>query len=139
MKWSCSICGYTHEGAAAPDKCPQCGVPAEKFEKIYGMLIEEVIEALPCIKIIILEPFVLKGIGTAEHYDEFRDEIKKRGEAAKRIAEKYGLAFVSLQDKFDDASADGNADYWTADGVHPTAAGHQLIKESLAEAVEKLI
>ena len=79
------------------------GVCAEKFEKIYGMLIEEVIEALPCIKIIILEPFVLKGIGTAEHYDEFRDEIKKRGEAAKRIAEKYGLAFVSLQDKFDDA------------------------------------
>ena len=34
MKWSCSICGYTHEGAAAPEKCPQCGVPAEKFNAV---------------------------------------------------------------------------------------------------------
>ena len=33
MKWTCSVCGYTHEGDAAPAKCPQCGVPAEKFNK----------------------------------------------------------------------------------------------------------
>ena len=31
MKWVCSVCGYTHEGDAAPEKCPLCGVPAEKF------------------------------------------------------------------------------------------------------------
>ena len=31
MKWTCTVCGYTHEGDAAPEKCPQCGVPAEKF------------------------------------------------------------------------------------------------------------
>lgn len=34
MKWTCSVCGYTHEGDAAPEKCPQCGVPAEKFNKV---------------------------------------------------------------------------------------------------------
>ncbi|QIB70792.1 NADH peroxidase [Aminipila butyrica] len=34
MKWTCSVCGYTHEGAEAPEKCPQCGVPAEKFIKV---------------------------------------------------------------------------------------------------------
>ena len=34
MKWSCSVCGYTHEGDAAPEKCPQCGVPAEKFNPV---------------------------------------------------------------------------------------------------------
>ena len=32
-KWVCSVCGYTHEGDTAPEKCPQCGVPAEKFVK----------------------------------------------------------------------------------------------------------
>ena len=34
MKWTCSICGYTHEGDTPPAKCPQCGVPAEKFNKV---------------------------------------------------------------------------------------------------------
>ena len=30
-KWVCSICGYVHEGDEAPEKCPQCKAPAEKF------------------------------------------------------------------------------------------------------------
>ncbi|TDT56470.1 NADH peroxidase [Fonticella tunisiensis] len=30
-KFVCSICGYVHEGDAAPDKCPVCNAPAEKF------------------------------------------------------------------------------------------------------------
>ena len=32
-KWVCSVCGYVHEGEAAPERCPQCRVPAEKFTK----------------------------------------------------------------------------------------------------------
>lgn len=31
MKFICEVCGYVHEGDAAPAKCPQCGVPASKF------------------------------------------------------------------------------------------------------------
>ena len=34
MKWTCTVCGYTHEGDQPPEKCPQCGVPAEKFKKV---------------------------------------------------------------------------------------------------------
>ncbi len=30
-KWICSICGYTHEGPEAPDKCPQCQSNKDKF------------------------------------------------------------------------------------------------------------
>ncbi|MFR9650525.1 MAG: NADH peroxidase [Rikenellaceae bacterium] len=30
-KWRCTVCGYIHEGAEAPEKCPLCKVPAEKF------------------------------------------------------------------------------------------------------------
>ena len=41
----------------------QNGVDADKFFKIYSMLIEEVKEALPDIKIMILEPFALKEKG----------------------------------------------------------------------------
>ena len=32
-KWVCSVCGYVYEGDAAPEKCPQCGVPGSKFIK----------------------------------------------------------------------------------------------------------
>jgi rubrerythrin len=32
-KYVCAICGYVHEGDAAPEKCPQCGAPASKFSK----------------------------------------------------------------------------------------------------------
>ncbi len=33
----CAVCGYVHQGLGAPEKCPQCGAPREKFsEKIEG-------------------------------------------------------------------------------------------------------
>lgn len=31
MLWKCSVCGFTIEGEKAPDFCPKCGAPAEKF------------------------------------------------------------------------------------------------------------
>ncbi len=33
-KFVCSVCGYVYEGDEAPEKCPVCGVPAEKFNKV---------------------------------------------------------------------------------------------------------
>lgn len=113
----------------------QCGVDEIKYEKIYSMLIEEVITALPDIQIIILEPFVLRGTATEALWEQFDCEVRKRAEAAKRVAEKFDLTFVPLQKLFDDAVADSNAEYWSADGVHPTYAGHQLIKEELVKAI----
>lgn len=42
--WKCSVCGFVHEGDEAPDKCPKCDAPKDKFvalsaedaEKIYN-------------------------------------------------------------------------------------------------------
>ncbi|MDI9504676.1 MAG: NADH peroxidase [Candidatus Excrementavichristensenella sp.] len=34
MKWVCSICGYVHEGPTAPEVCPICKAPAEKFNEM---------------------------------------------------------------------------------------------------------
>ena len=30
-KFVCTICGYVHEGTEAPERCPQCKAPKEKF------------------------------------------------------------------------------------------------------------
>ena len=33
-KFKCKVCGYIHEGDAAPAKCPTCQAPASEFEEI---------------------------------------------------------------------------------------------------------
>ena len=33
-KFRCNVCGYIHEGAAAPDKCPVCAAPASECTEI---------------------------------------------------------------------------------------------------------
>ena len=120
------------------------GVDADKFEKIYDMLIGEIKEALPNIKIMILEPFVLEGTATQatdeepDRWDRFREEVPKRMAAAKRIAEKYGLVYVPLQEKFNELSKLAPNDYWIRDGVHPNAPGHNMIKEEWIKAFKKL-
>lgn len=120
------------------------GVDIKKYEKIYTMLLEEVLEALPNIKIMILEPFALKGIATdnteqvPDRWERFL-EIKEYAAIAKRIAKKFGFAFVSLQDKFDAAVAkNANNAYWLYDGVHPTDPGHEIIARAWLEAFEKI-
>lgn len=120
------------------------GVDAVKFERIYGMLVEEVREALPNIKILIMEPFVLPASTTSDKlpegtYEEYRAETEKRAAAAKRVAERYGLEFLPLQRLFDSAAEHSYPEYWLADGVHPTEAGHALIAEEWKKAFDKMM
>lgn len=120
------------------------GVDAAKFEMVYDLMVSELKAALPDLKIMIMEPFVLPGTGTdpqdiPERYAEFRSETLLRAQAAKRIAEKHNLVFVPLQEAFDKANADApTPDYWLIDGVHPTAAGHDLIKQAWLKGFEQL-
>ena len=110
------------------------GINNEKFEKIYCMMIEEIQEALPNTKIMILEPFCLEGevtVNTEEQPDrwnQFRGGVEERAAKAKAVAEKYNLAFIPLQDKFDKMAKITGPSYWSVDGVHPSIEGHELIK-----------
>ena len=36
MKYVCQVCGYVHEGDNPPEKCPVCGVGADKFKAVEG-------------------------------------------------------------------------------------------------------
>ena len=121
------------------------GVDAAKFEMVYGLLIEELMRELPGLKIMLLEPFVLPGSSTRSNDDHpgrweyFRTETDLRRAAVKRLAERYALTFVPLQDMFDTANNNSPVDgYWLVDGVHPTSAGHELIKRAWLEAFCKI-
>ncbi len=105
----------------------QTGTREGLFETIYDLLIQELKAAIPGLRIIIMEPFVLKGKAIEEHFEEIKAEVALRGAAARRIAEKHGLEFIALQKRFDEALQLAPEHYWLRDGVHPTAAGHELI------------
>ncbi|MBE6715439.1 MAG: lysophospholipase [Ruminococcaceae bacterium] len=113
------------------------GVDNKKFFKVYCDLIEEIKAVLPDIKIFILEPFVLRASATSKNWAVFRRETEMRAASAKAVAEKYDLTFIPLQEKFDEAEKKAEASYWLLDGVHPSAAGHELIAREVTAALEK--
>ena len=117
----------------------QNGVEAKKYEKIYTMLLEETLEALPDIKIILMEPFVLHGTGTDKAWDVFSQEVAKRQEAVHRIADTFKLPLVRLQDKLNEAERIAPASYWLGDGVHPTPAGHALLTDQWIRVFKTMI
>ena len=55
----------------------------------------------------------------------------------REIAEKYNLVFVPLQSVFDEACKLQPPSYWLEDGVHPTHAGHELVKREWLKGFEK--
>lgn len=114
------------------------GVELDRFEKVYRMLLEDTKAKLPNVKIILLEPFVLKGTATQERYEEFL-EVKKYAKVVAKLAKEYGACFVPLQEKFDDAAAKYGAEAYLSDGVHPAVAGSQLIADEWLKVFKKEI
>lgn len=120
------------------------GTGLERYEKVYNMLIEELKSELPNTKIMILEPFVLKGSATESSTDQpnrfeaFRNGVYNVAKVARRIAEKHNLKFIELQSVFDNACKLAEPGYWLYDGVHPSAMGHELIKREWIKAFSEI-
>lgn len=106
----------------------QNGVSAERFEEIYTILIDDVQKALPNTKIMLLSPYITHGAATSEHWEYFSREVEKRRAAVQRVVKAFHLPFIDLQRCFDEKCEDSVDAFWTLDGVHPTQAGHELIK-----------
>jgi lysophospholipase L1-like esterase len=96
----------------------------EVYEKDYHALLKRTKEALPEIKLIVCEPFVLK-VGEVD--DTWFPEFDSYRAAARRVADEAGAVFVPFQSMFDEAVKVAPAAYWAADGVHPSAGGSTLM------------
>lgn len=112
------------------------GVGRELFEEIYRILLRETRAALPKTRIILMGAYVTHGTATDGEWEYFREEVKVRRETARRLAREYEAGFVDLQEEFDQAQEKKPAACWTADGIHPTAAGHQLIARAWKKCFE---
>ncbi len=124
--------------------CDSCGTGVERFEKVYNILIEEIKAELPETKIMILEPFLLEGPATGnrpdqpERYNNFRRDVRELAEITRKIADKHNLKFIELQSVFDQAAVNTPTTDLLSDGVHPTAAGHELIKKEWLKAFREI-
>ena len=108
------------------------GVETPRFERFYRELLTWVSAERPAIRFVVLEPFLCMSNDAAA---AMLPEVVKRAEVAKAVAQDFGAAFVPLQRLFDEASRQAPPAHWAADGVHPTAAGHQLIADAWLEAM----
>ena len=114
------------------------GVDTEKFEKFYRMLLDETKQALPEVKLILMEPYVLYGTATAEKWESFEKEVAEKRAVVQKIAKEYKLPLVPLQQIFDDAVKTAPQGWWCEDGVHPNLAGAELIAQSWMKVFKEL-
>lgn len=119
-----------------------CGTGLERYEKVYKILVEEILEELPDTKIMLMEPFMLEGTATRsteaqkDRFEKFRKGVGEVAEVVKSIAEKYNLIFIPLQSVLSEAAEKYGAKEILSDGVHPTAKGHEVIKNEWLKAFE---
>lgn len=47
MLWKCTVCGFMHEGDEAPEVCPKCGQPKDKYVALSDEEAKKVFDSDP--------------------------------------------------------------------------------------------
>lgn len=108
-----------------------------KFERGYRMLLSRTKEQLPGCMLVLCEPFIAPVGRVKEQWSEWQTEIQKKQEVVRQLSAEHGTVFVPLQKVFDQAALRAPAVYWVWDGIHPTVAGHELIKQEWLRQLSK--
>jgi lysophospholipase L1-like esterase len=100
----------------------------------YKTLLDRTKQQLPEVKLIIGEPYAVKGVKAVD--DKWYPTFDEYRQAAREIAESFGAIFIPYQEIYDKAQKSAPGSYWTIDGVHPSLAGAQLMAESWLQTVK---
>jgi len=104
----------------------------EIYERDYHALLKRTREALPDVKLVVCEPFVLR-CGAVN--DDWFPEFDGYRAAAKRVAKAHSTVWVPFQTMFDEAVKYAPPEHWAKDGVHPSATGASLMAHAWIDAV----
>ncbi len=113
------------------------GVEPTRFERVYRMLIEETMQKLPGVKILLCEPFMLETGVIVKEWNAFCN-THVYAEIVAKLAKEYGLYFLPLQEKINEAAAKYGKEVILFDGVHPAPAGAVLIASEWLKLFEKI-
>ena len=113
------------------------GVTPQAYERDYRAILSKSREVKPELRIVLLDPFVLRS-GKLDNEDVW----KKRKTATDqmrmvvaRLAKEFEAVHIPMQDIFDEAISVAPAVHWIWDGIHPLAAGHEVIARSWLDSV----
>lgn len=110
---------------------------AKTYEDDFRKLLDRTKKELPNVKLMICEPFAVKG-GTAIVEEKWFPAFIAYQEAAKKIAVDYKAHWVPFQKTFDDALKIAPVDYWCSDGVHPSLGGGELMAKTWLDTFNKI-
>ncbi len=98
----------------------------EDYKNDYRVILQQTSGTLGA-KIILLEPFLLK---VAENEPELREDMNLVIEATRELSKEFDTYLVPLDRIFQNATNKREPAFWSADGIHPSSAGHALIAQS---------
>lgn len=108
------------------------GTPLAEFLPRYRELLTVTRQALPGVRFILGEPFVLPcGLITPAHVAD----MEQRQPVVRQLAAEFGARHVPYHGAFVAAQGLAAPEYWAYDGVHPTAAGFALMARTWLAAV----
>lgn len=106
---------------------PQAGTPLDEYERSYRELLRQTCAALPAVRLVLGEPFVLR---CGDVQERAVADLAACGEIVRRLATEFGARVVPLQAVFAVALKQAPAEYWSFDGIHPNTQGHWLIAQA---------
>jgi lysophospholipase L1-like esterase len=96
----------------------------QKYEGDYRALLQRTRQALPRVKLVICEPFVLR---TGAVTDKWFPEFDRYRAVARQVAKDFHATFIPYQTMFNEALQYAPPNRWLGDGVHPTSDGASLM------------
>jgi len=103
----------------------------EAYEKSCRNILMAVRNKLKA-KLVLVEPFVLPF---PEDRKAWRSDLDQRIGVIGKLAKEFDALLVPMDRIFAEAAKIRGPAFWTADGVHPTPAGHALIAQSWLKVV----
>ena len=102
------------------------GTP-EIYETDFRKLLTRTKEALPDVKLVICQPFILKETSAVD--ESWLEPFSAYQDISAKMAREFHAIWVPFQEAFEKALEIAPAVYWAGDGVHPSMAGAQLMAE----------
>ncbi|MEI5101229.1 SGNH/GDSL hydrolase family protein [Streptomyces sp. PmtG] len=109
-------------------------IPVEEFEAGYDRLLAPLAEAGTTL--VLIEPFLLPIHGYVEagpaligekERKEWRADLDPKIQVVRKLARAYGAHLLAAGAMFAELTAATEPEHWSADGVHPTPAGHAAL------------
>lgn len=106
-------------------------IPVEEFHAGYDRLLAPLADAGA--RLILIEPFLLPR---DEAQRAQRDDLDPKIQAVRDLARSYEAHLLAADGMFAQLAATTGPDFWAADGVHPTPAGHAALADAWLALVD---